>query len=167
MKTLACILILATLLATLPSPTEASISVSAIQDARDDAAADINKKLWFMMGCGGGVFPFVMLTPLALGGLSYIRSTPLDTYVIFVFGVGLLLPTGYAALDSPVPPADRFLGKTSDYIDAYTAAYRNQIKRMRVVQSAKGCLLGTCLSGGSLIVTTIIMLNNSGGDTPD
>lgn len=111
---------------------------------------------------GGGCFPLVILTTLTFGeNISYIGPIPLDTCLIFVFGVGLLLPTGYATLHSPVPPANRFLGKSSDYVDAYTMAYRNRMKRKRVAQSAKGCLLGTCLSG-SLIVPAIIMFSDIG-----
>ncbi len=57
------------------------------------------------------------MTTLAFGeDISYIGPIPPNTCLIFVFGVGLLLPTGYAALHSPVPSASRFLRKTSDYV---------------------------------------------------
>lgn len=145
---------------------DASVEIQAQRDAEKDLNS-AKELTWFVAGCCGGVFPFVILTTLAFGeDISYIGPMPLDTCLISVFGVGLLLPTGYAALHSPAPPTNQFLGKSSDYVDAYTVVYRNRMKRKRVVQSTKGCLLGTCLSG-SLIITAIIVFNDIGAPTAD
>ena len=64
MKTLAYVLILITLFYMFPSPTEASISATAIEDARYDAQRDISKELWFFTGCclGGVGYTIAFLT---------------------------------------------------------------------------------------------------------
>ena len=66
MKTLAYILILITLFYMLPSPTEASISATAIKDARYDAQQDIDTAIWFFAGCclsGAGFTIAYLKTP--------------------------------------------------------------------------------------------------------
>ena len=56
------------------------------------------------------------------------------------------MPTFYAVIHSQTPRAERFLGKSSHYVNAYTTAYRRQVKIQRIALSATGCMIGT---GGS------------------
>ena len=83
MKTLAYILVVATLLATLPLPTEASISARAIQHARSDAERDVNKELWFMSGCclSGAAYIIATLTASEIPVDQFIGQPP--EYVFF------------------------------------------------------------------------------------
>ena len=83
MKTLACILILATLLTILPKPVQASTSARAIQDARNDAEREINKELWFMAGCclSGVGYTIAFLTTPELPVQRFMGQPP--EYVFF------------------------------------------------------------------------------------
>ena len=50
-KTLAFILILTTLLTSLPISAQSGIAAQAIRDARRDAEREVNKVVWFAGGC--------------------------------------------------------------------------------------------------------------------
>ena len=71
----------------LPSQTDASISVEAIELARNDAERDVSKQLWFMAGCclGGLGFTAAFLTtseiPIGLGITDRFRC---DRYLLSV-----------------------------------------------------------------------------------
>lgn len=83
MKTLAYVLILITLFYMFPSPTEASISATAIEDARYDAQRDISKELWFFTGCclGGVGYTIAFLTTPELPVHRFMGKPP--EYVFF------------------------------------------------------------------------------------
>ena len=87
-------------------------------------------------------------------------------------GAGMLLPTGYAIFHSPTLPAEAFLGKSPDYIAAYTSAYtsvdtlvdRRQARAQRAAFSAMGCLAG--ISFGTLILSTCLPESYDTEDKP-
>lgn len=73
-----------------------------------------------------------------------------------------LTPTAIALLHSPAPPADRLLGKSPEWINAYTKAYQRGVKRARAEASIAGCFAGTA----SLAATTYLIISAVGGSTP-
>jgi hypothetical protein len=85
---------------------------------------------------------FYLIDELPLG-LS--NGPALSLCCLSSIGAGMLLPTGYAIFSSPMSPAERFLGKSPDYVDTYTTTYKRHVKEQRIVLSATGCLVSTCL----------------------
>ena len=45
-------------------------------------------------------------------------------------------------IDAPTPPADRLLGKSPEWVNAYTEAYQKSMRGLSVKSSAMGCLFG-------------------------
>lgn len=145
------VFLMAALVFSIPSVTASDVEADAKRDAEKDAKS-FNKLKWFAGSCLGGALPYLSLFVLIvaddyggvdLAGDILLRYPPEAFYVCI--GTGALLPMGYAIFHSPTPHADRFLGKSSDYVNAYTAAYRRRIKRQRIALSATGCIVGTCL----------------------
>ena len=75
--------------------------------AEQDANKDVNKPFWFGAGC-------------FLSGISFFFPTP--------FGY-IVSPSGAIGTDfyRPAPPPTRLIGKSPEYITAYTLTY--QLKR--------------------------------------
>ena len=150
-----------------PLMTEAQIAeIQAKRDAEKDAKV-LNELKWFGAGCLGGVSPFIVMDAAVLAELTdaYDLSGLLnkhETCFLILFGASFIAPTGYAILHSPSPPIDRFLGKSSDYIDAYTTAYKRRVKGARILSSIIGC--GSGISIGWL---SLLPLVDSLGGTPD
>ena len=130
---------------------KSDVEEKAKRDAEKDAKK-VNELKWFAGGFLGTFLPCISLCafiqadangvylenelPRFLGfGTLYICCSSL-------IGVGALLPTGYAIFHSPTPRADRFLGKSSEYVEAYTTAYRKQAQLRRTALSATGCIAG-------------------------
>ena len=140
------------------------------EDAKNDAQKDVNniKELkWFAASCLGSTLPFIGALVLNNVATDYnsqhnitscLSDDDLYTICCSLYGVGAFLPTVYALFHSPVPPADRLLGKSPDYISAYTDAYRRDVKLRRVALSAVGCIAGTPIGIG------IISILAHGGD---
>ena len=67
------------------------------------------------------------------------------------FAVGCLLGcSGWlvAYMIEPNPPVTRLLGKTPEYIAAYSDAYKKEGKKIQTGKALTGCLVGTALSVG-------------------
>lgn len=100
-----------------------TVVLEAKSDAEFDAEEDVNTTLW-----------------LAAGG---------------ILGVAGNLPLGAAAIGGayfyqPVPPAERLLGKSADYVSIYTDTYKARSRRLQLEAAAKGALGGSavfCLLG--------------------
>ena len=150
------VFLLAMLTFSVPLMTEAKVEENAAKRDAEKDAARVNELRWFAAGFFGGAAPFLSLWVLPFDEGNYDV-----TYACWLslLGTGVLLPTGYAVFDSPSPPADRFLGKSSDYVDAYTTAYRRQVKRQRIKLSATGCIIGTFLG---CVLAQFAPINNGG-----
>ena len=121
----------------------------AKRDAQRDAKIE-NQLGWLAGGCLGSMLPWAtflaLLTAEAEGIIHY--QTVYDFELCFLSGIvlGALLPTAYAIFRSPVPPAERLLGKSPDYVNTYIATYKKQVKEQRILLSATGCVVGTTIS---------------------
>ena len=80
-----------------------------------------------------------------------------------IYGAYLLTPTAVALSNSPTPPADRLLGKSPEWVDAYTKAYQKGMRRYRAESSAAGCFIGGVVLGG----TILSLAPDIWGATPD
>lgn len=95
-----------------------SVKDSAEAAAERDAEVDVNTSLW-----------------LATGGILGVAGN-------CVLGSAAV---GAAYVYQPVPPAERLLGKSVEYIDFYTDTYKSTTRNLRVIAAFKGA------AGGSLV----------------
>ena len=72
------------------------------------------------------------------------------------YGAYILAPTAIAILHTATPPADRLLGKSPDWINAYTKAYQKNMRRYR----AASTLVGGCVGGAVLGATLYLLYPN-------
>ena len=79
-----------------------------------------------------------------------------STFCWAALGTYTFIPTAIALIHSPAPPpTNRFLGKSPDWINSYTNAYKKRKKRDNVVSSGMGCVLG-----GTVLFATLATLGN-------
>ena len=97
--------------------------VDAKSAAEYDAEDDVNVTVW-----------------LAAGGiLGVVGNLPLGAVAI-----------GGAYVYQPVPPAERLIGKSAEYVTVYTDAYKAKSRSLRLNAATKGALGGAavfCLLG--------------------
>ena len=87
----------------------------------------------------------------------------MNTYCcLAIYGIYAITPTAVALIHSPAPPTERLLGKSPDWVDAYTKAYKKNMRRYRAESSAVGCFTGTL----SLTSTLYLLSLLNGGGTP-
>ncbi len=102
---------------------QSSTFVDARSVAEFDAEDDVNTSVW-----------------LAAGGLlGIVGNLPLGAIAI-----------GGAYVYQPVPPAERLLGKSAEYVTVYTEAYKTRSRNLRLSAALKGALGGSaafCMLG--------------------
>ena len=134
------VFLMAVLIFSMPFVTFAqqhSVQAEAAITAEADANKDVNKLLCFSAGC-------------VLSGLFFLPSP----YGYFFPPTGIIGSYSYR----PVPPSSRLIGKSPEYIAAYTSAY--QLKRGNI--QARWVSAG-CLSGCLILGTIAVGINISSG----
>lgn len=133
---------------------------SAEIQAKQDAKADLNNKLsWEGVGCAVWSLPVLGYLVGSFGD----QSSPdgvlgMSDQQACGWSVGLLA-SGAATWGTLVlietyrltPPPERLIGKTPEYVDVYTDAYKKRIRRLRLKHVSMGCIAGAV--GGSIWVT--------------
>ena len=160
----------AVLIFSIPFMTASAEAEDAKNDAKKDAK-NVKELKWFAASCLGSTLPFIGALVLDVANddhsqhdiTSCLSDDDLYTICCSLYGVGAFLPMVYALFHSPVPPAERLLGKSPDYISAYTDAYRSDVKLRRVALSTAGCMAGTPIGIGIIMLSPgpEEMLNNS------
>ena len=100
-----------------------TVVLNAKSDAEFDAEDNVNTTLWLAAGGILGVAGNLPLGVVAIGG-AYVYQ--------------------------PVPPVERLLGKSAEYVSIYTDAYKARARRLQLGAAAKGALGGSaafCLLG--------------------
>lgn len=75
------------------------------------------------------------------------------------FGVGCTVNMGgfaIATLTTSPPPESRLLGRSPEYVEAFTAAYRVESRRIQMVYAGWGCATSTA---GCCIVSYIVLID--------
>ena len=150
-----------------PIQTEAEVAaglLAAKAAAEQDASNDVNKFLWFGAGMGLAAIGITVgtLTGCLVGSMInpetdgwYGVPVPNEAQII-----GPLIGSTLGCLASPIgisryssnPPAERLLGKSPEYVEAYTNAYRPKARSLRTSSATVGAAivgggLGLCLFG--------------------
>lgn len=134
--------------------------------AKADAEKDVNEVAWVVSSClgfmvggiGGGMIFFstaiyaVEQTELSCAGEPAFNPIPYILVGGSGIALGCFLPSAYARWNTPSPPPDRLLGKSPEYVQAYTFAYVKSAKRRRNVSilGTYGALTLVGLVGGAL-----------------
>ena len=110
-----------------------SVALDAKTDAEYDAEDDVNTTLWLVAGGILGTAGSCLLGSVAIGG-AYVYQ--------------------------PVPPAERLLGKSAEYVSFYTDAYKARIRRLQLVAATKGAAGGTAVFFllGTLNIRAVVRL---------
>jgi len=111
---------------------------------------------WFSLAAMLMVFlifnaPFVALAQQAEVAEAYMAAeNDAKTGVngAFWFGIGCIggvLGVGIAYIVTPLPPASRLIGKSPEYVAAYTDTYRATGKSIQTSKAWTGCVVGTAV----------------------
>lgn len=112
-----------------------------------------------------GLFdPVTQYTSYFLSGATYRNQKMPPVCCLAIYGAYALSPTVFALRYSPAPPADRLLGKSPDWIDAYTHAYQKHVKRHNAASSAVGCFVGGASLLSAAYVFGLIRMSTDGVD---
>ena len=118
------------------------IQTQAEADAHKDVNYDMKESLWFALGLVGGSAGLVtgcasgILGGILIGDFDIL---PDDVPPVESCGIGGILVVGILAVPvcvhlyphSPSPPPERLLGKSPEYVAAYTQAYRSKATSLR------------------------------------
>ncbi len=133
-----------------------SVEAQAKMAAEQDAKADVNRWTWNIYGiacCLG-----VGLTTVAGAAIGSTSDGPFEVHnTIHGGGCGFIAGSTVAAgtivgYKVNLPP-ERFLGKSPEYVDFYTAAYERKIRQRRAGFVAEGAL---AFGGLMLLIAKII-----------
>ena len=129
---------------------------SAAVQAKQDAEADMNKWLWTGAGCAVNLSPVLgAAVGIYVGSLGPQSNTgwaaPSDEEL---FGCCIGAIVGSVPLivfysHKLTPPAERFIGKSPEYIDIYTDAYKTRTQRLKYKYAA----IGSAISWGILMIS--------------
>ena len=125
---------------------ENPMQAQAEADALRDIDHDMKKGWWFMFGlvgssvgcAAGGAGGFLFGLPIVVSSdancISFVSDDPLLSCSIagsILFGVLIVPAAVFIYPHNPSPPLERFLGKTPEYIKAYTQVYRSKTISLR------------------------------------
>ena len=148
------VLLLSSPLATLAQQisAERQAKQDAERQAKQDAEADLNKLLWIGTGFAVPLLPILGLLVGSLGPQSVSSGDMFSCQQGCGFFVGCLVPLTLIRRYQPTPPSERFIGKSPEYVDAYTDAYKTRTRSRRIHYTATGVAsyMGIVVIGGMI-----------------
>ena len=144
-----------------------SVRIEAETAAARDASNDLNKPLWFIMGMSavgcaliGGRVGARAGSSIDSGGGGLGFAPLIDfsdsegTGCLIGLTAGALAPLMVTYYYQSNPPPERLLGKSPEYVESYTNAYRTKTRSLRTTWAAAGCASGGCMLIGFLTQLT-------------
>ena len=131
-----------------------NIRVAAKWDAERDANRDTSKVAWFT----AGMVPVCLVSAITM---SIAFNTTGGEYedamrIILPNGISPFVGPVAAILLQPHPPVERFIGKSPEYISAYTGVYKSKTRLLRTRSAMFGVVTGC---GVSVAGCLFILLN--------
>ena len=149
----------ATIVAETSTESVKSLQSSAIKDAERDAISKANRMSWLGTGSaiavGGAVIGAIIglvggtiVNPEdAGGGIMILPNTEQMAGAGIGAIIGIIAPlVGINYIDIKVP-SQKFVGKSPEYVEAYTEAYKKKARSERTKMTLVGAV-GTCLAVG-------------------
>ena len=118
-----------------------SLADNARLDALREAEQDVNETAWALTGFS---------VPLLMGGLYMAGGATGGTISYMVFTPSVVV--GVSQYYPISPRAERFLGKSPAYVDAYVDAYESEVRSLR-----RQFLLGGFAAGVGLLIVLSAM----------
>ena len=120
---------------------------TAKAEAEADASADMSKDKWFMLGVMGSTAGCFLgcVGGFLLGGPSYESSNSQANFALagsVLLGVCAVPIAVFRYPHNVTPPPERLLGKSSEYIEAYTHAYKSRTVLLRKIFVTAGSIAG-------------------------
>ena len=140
---------------------EATVEITEARIAGESDAKNLDKWKFkrFTVGFCGSATPIVLLSALVVGDaawdISYKYNNFDPTVCCVLYGIGALLPIGEALIRAPKPPAQRLLGKSPEWVNAYTKAYQASMKKRNMDATLMGCLTGAAVSAPVLYLIMV------------
>ena len=145
----------------LSANVEATVEITEARIAGESDAKNLDKWKFkrFTVGFCGSATPIVLLSALVVGDaawdISYKYNNFDPTVCCVLYGIGTLLPIGEALIRAPKPPAQRLLGKSPEWVNAYTKAYQASMKKRNMDATLMGCLTGAAVSAPVLYLIMV------------
>ena len=144
----------------LSANVEATVEITEARIAGESDAKNLDKWKFkrFTVGFCGSATPIMLLSALGVGEAAWGIScnyNPDPTVCCVLYGIGALLPFGEALIRAPKPPAQRLLGKSPEWVNAYTKAYQASMKKRNMDATWMGCLTGAAVSAPVLYLIMV------------
>ena len=147
-------------------PDADPVSLNAKAAAKQDASNDSKRLLWVGVGAGVGIVGCAVGTVVGIRvgsmldpvdtGLLFVNSTGENTGCLMGAGIGIFAPL-MGIYRYPVhPPSERLIGKSPEYVAAYTDAYQETTRSQRTKSAAAGAGLGIVGITGLLLLTVVL-----------
>lgn len=137
------------------------VATAAKIAAEQDVSSDTNKIFWF----GAGFAAFAIGCPIGgcvgcgVGSIvdpSYFYDTPGQRMgSIIGLTTGVLIPIIRIYNHLPHPPPERLIGKSPEYIEFYTDAYKSKTRSLRTKLAAAGAVTG-CTGCGLMTLGCLV-----------
>ena len=144
-----CVLIVIVLIFSMPLLSMAETSVDIITRAEADADKDVSELLWFAGGVG--LYCFGVSTGSLIPKVGYTASP-----VVWIAGIG------YIYRSQKTPPAHRLMGKSPEFIEIYTSAYKERARYLRARAVTLGCATGAAGTAVGCLVAWKLFLDEFG-----
>ena len=140
----------------LSANVEATVEITEARIAGESDAKNLDKWKFkrFTVGFCGSATPIMLLSALAVGEAAWDYNID-PTVCCVLYGIGALLPIGEVLIHAPKPPAQRLLGKSPEWVNAYTKAYQASMKKRNMDATLIGCLTGTAVSAPVLYLIIV------------
>ena len=154
------VLLMAILLIFSTMPVSLAQQQTAQVQAKAEASADMSDMLkakWFLLGAAGSTAGCLLgcVGGYMLGGPSYESSNSQANFMLagsVLFGVCAVPIAVFRYPHKVTPPPERLLGKSPEYIQAYTHAYKSRTASLRKIFVTAGSI------PSNLGVMTLIVL---------
>ena len=131
------------------SQQQASSIIEAKITAERDARSDVGRTKWL-----GGGFLLTGGTILILRILGEAADDDSPALGLISGGACLLHGGGLAAafMSESAPPPSRLVGKSAEYVNFYTDAYRTESRRSKALWGVIGSVSGCLIASGILLI---------------
>ena len=132
------VLVVCILFLTSVDATGDTLEITEARIAGEKDAEGWHWRWFFASYCSSTATPILLIPALWVSHRGYDLLSCWGAYS----GVALT-PTAISLILTSAPPPERLLGKSPDWVTAYTKAYQKNVRRYNAAASVAGCVAGT------------------------